>query len=172
MLKLRLFCLLCLCWPALSWAESLQVVEKITIEQPPEVVWAAVSDFGNLAWFPAIVRCEAEATEPSEQSPLGQNRRLILVENGPYLVEALQSYDDANKQYQYQMLEVETLPLTGYQGQLQVLAGEYQSSQVIWQVELTPAQVEAGDILVERFRAAFASGLAELKLELEQQAMP
>jgi hypothetical protein len=65
-----------------SWAAHgaapLKSVETITIDAPPEIVWAVVSDFAHYDWLPGVARVEASGGETPEKA----KRRLVMADGG------------------------------------------------------------------------------------------
>ncbi|PPD44196.1 MAG: polyketide cyclase [Methylocystis sp.] len=65
-----------------SWAAHgaapLKSVETITIEAPPEKVWAVLSDFARYDWLPGVARVEASGGNVPEKG----KRRLVMADGG------------------------------------------------------------------------------------------
>lgn len=65
-----------------SWAAHgaapLKSVETITIDAPPEIVWAVVRDFAHYDWLPGVARVEASGGETPEKA----KRRLVMADGG------------------------------------------------------------------------------------------
>lgn len=102
--------------------------EKIAISAPPEKVWAALKDFGDVSWNPGIRK--AEATGGND--PAAGASRTITLEAGD-LVEGLDEYNDAEKSYGYRLSteNVEAFPVSFYSATIAVTpAGD--GSEVTW----------------------------------------
>jgi carbon monoxide dehydrogenase subunit G len=94
-----------------------KVVEQITLDAPPDVVWAKIRNFDALKdWHPAIA--ESPADKGNEE---GSVRSLVLKDGGR-LTEALESYDDARMKYAYRAKDGGALPVTNYTSTISVRA--------------------------------------------------
>jgi mxaD protein len=100
--------------------------EKITIAAPPEKVWAALKEFGDVSWNPAITKAEATGgNEPGAS-------RTITLKTGD-LVEGLDEYNDKDMSYGYRLSteNVEAFPVSFYSATIAVTpAGD--GSEVTW----------------------------------------
>lgn len=125
--------LLALALPAAAFAHgpSRQKVTLTTdLAAPPEEVWAAIGNFQDMTWHPAI------------HSQIGKNgneidatRVLTLGEQGgPTISEILYKYSDEKMSYSYRIEEVavEVLPVTNYSSHLTVKPREGGGSTVEW----------------------------------------
>ena len=100
--------------------------EKITIGAPPAKVWAALKEFGDVSWNPAITKVAASGgNEPGAT-------RTITLKTGD-LVEGLDEYNDKDMAYGYRLSteNLEALPVSFYSSTIAVTpAGE--GSEVTW----------------------------------------
>lgn len=102
--------------------------EKITIAAPPAKVWAALKEFGDVSWHPAIKKVEATGGN----DPAAGASRTITLGTGN-LVEGLDEYNDAGMAYGYRLSteNLEALPVSFYSATIAVTpAGE--GSEVTW----------------------------------------
>jgi carbon monoxide dehydrogenase subunit G len=94
-----------------------KVTEKITIEAPPDAVWAAIKNFNALKdWHPAV------AESPADKGNAVGSVRTLKLKDGGTLVETLESHDDAQKKYSYRAKDGGALPVTNYTSTLSVVA--------------------------------------------------
>ncbi len=108
--------------------------QKVTLTQtvvaPPAEVWAAIGDFQDMSWHPAVFSSTGEGGNGIDATrilTLGQ-------EGGPTVSEVLYKYDAAKMSYSYRITEVavETLPVTNYSSHLTVKPAEGGGSQIEW----------------------------------------
>lgn len=100
--------------------------EKITIAAPPAKVWAALKEFGDVSWNPAITKVAASGgNEPGAT-------RTITLKTGE-LVEGLDEYNDKDMSYGYRLSteNVQAFPVSFYSATIAVTpAGD--GSEVTW----------------------------------------
>lgn len=152
--------------------------QKVTltaeVAAAPEEVWAAIGNFDDMSWHPAVF-----ATAGDGGNAIDANRVLTLgQEGGPTLNEQLYKYDAAKMTYSYRITvdNVEVLPVTNYSSHLTVKPRTGGGSVIEWRgafyrgypnndpppelndeaaVAAVSAVYQAGlDALVERFGAA------------------
>jgi mxaD protein len=100
--------------------------EKITIAAPPAKVWAALKEFGDVSWNPAITKAEVSGGNAS-----GASRTITLATGN--LVEGLDEYNDKEMFYGYRLSteNLEALPVSFYSATIAVTpAGD--GSEVTW----------------------------------------
>ncbi len=153
--------------------------QKITVTAEvaadPAEVWAAIGDFQDLTWHPAVV-----SQTGAGGNDIDATRVLHLSEagaDGPVIAEVLYKYDADKMTYSYRITDVavEVLPVTNYSSHLTVKPREGGGSLVEWRgafyrgypnndppedlndeaaIAAVTAVYEAGlDALVERFGA-------------------
>lgn len=100
--------------------------EKIAIAAPPAKVWAALKEFGDVSWNPAITKVAASGgNEPGAT-------RTITLKTGD-LVEGLDEYNDKDMSYGYRLSteNVQAFPVSFYSATIAVTpAGD--GSEVTW----------------------------------------
>ncbi|NVO56708.1 SRPBCC family protein [Rhodobacteraceae bacterium B1Z28] len=152
--------------------------QKVTltteVAAPPEEVWAAIGNFDDMSWHPAVF-----STQGNGGNEIDATRLLTLgQEGGPTIAEILYKYSAEKMSYSYRITEVavEVLPVTNYSSHLTVKPRDGGGSIVEWRGAFyrgypnndPPAELndeaaiaaitgvyQAGlDALVERFGAA------------------
>lgn len=113
--------------PALAHGPTPQKAEeKITIAAPPAKVWAALKEFGDVSWNPAVTKVEATGGNAAGAS------RTITIKTGN-LVEGLDEYNEAEMSYGYRLSteNLEALPVSFYSATIAVTpSGD--GSEVTW----------------------------------------
>ena len=97
---------------------------------PPEEVWAAIGNFQDMSWHPAVF-----STTGSGENAIDATRHLVLgQEGGPTIDEVLYKYEPEKMSYSYRItaVEVTTLPVTNYSSRLTVTPREGGGSVVEW----------------------------------------
>lgn len=96
--------------------------QKVTVTTevaaPPADVWAAIGDFQDMSWHPAVASQEGEGG-----NEIDATRVLHLAGDGdPTISEILYKYDADKMTYSYRITEVavEVLPVTNYSSHLTV----------------------------------------------------
>lgn len=119
--------------PAIAWAHG-PTRQKITltteVAAAPEEVWAAVGNFQDMSWHPAVFSTEGEGG-----NEIDATRLLTLGEaGGPTIAEILYKFSDEKMSYSYRItdVKVEVLPVTNYSSHLTVKPREGGGSIVEW----------------------------------------
>ena len=152
--------------------------QKVTltaeVAAEPSEVWAAIGDFQDMSWHPAV-----HATAGENGNAIDATRVLTLgAADGPTISEILYKYDAEKMTYSYRITDVavEVLPVTNYSAHLTVKPRAGGGSLIEWRgafyrgypnndpppelndeaaVAAVSAVYQAGlDALVERFGAA------------------
>jgi carbon monoxide dehydrogenase subunit G len=119
--------------PAMALAHG-PTRQKVTVTTevaaPPEDVWAAIGDFQDMSWHPAVFSTEGEGgneVDATRVLTLGQ-------EGGGTISEVLYKYDADKMTYSYRItdVEVEVLPVTNYSSHLTVKPLDGGGSLVEW----------------------------------------
>ena len=106
-----------------------KVTVTTTVAASPDEVWAAIGNFQDMSWHPAIFSSTGEggnAIDATRVLTLGE-------EGGPTISEVLYKYSDEKRSYSYRItaVEVTVLPVTNYSSHLTVKpAGE--GSEIEW----------------------------------------
>ncbi|MGE0022617.1 MAG: SRPBCC family protein [Hyphomicrobium sp.] len=128
----RAMATLALCFaalPALAHGPTPQKAEeKITIAAPPAKVWAALKEFGDVSWNPAIKKVAASGGN----DPAAGATRTITLATGD-LVEGLDEYSDKDMSYGYRLAteNVQVFPVSFYSATIAV-APWGEGSEVTW----------------------------------------
>lgn len=149
-----------------------KAVESIEIGAPPEAVWTAVKNFGNIAqWHPLV----AKSSEESADDPSASRRTLIL-KRGGQIVESLDTYDEASREYSYRLAKenVEAFPVSFYTATLKVSPGDG-GSVVEWKSRFYrgdtgnfPPEHLNDEAAVKAMSEFFKTGLEGLKKRVEE----
>ena len=133
MLKRLIAALLLAVLPALVLAHgpTPQKIElRITVAAPPEVVWAIVGDFANLAaWHPLVARSTGTGGKEAGAE------RTVALKTGGEIVDGLDEYDEARRALTYRLSKenLAAFPVSFYSATLTVAAAEDGRSEVVWE---------------------------------------
>ncbi|MBY6005161.1 SRPBCC family protein [Salipiger bermudensis] len=110
--------------------QKVTVTTEVAAE--PAEVWAAIGDFQDLTWHPAVVSQSGEGG-----NEIDATRALYLSDQGaegPRIDEVLYKYSDEKMSYSYRITEVavEVLPVTNYSSHLTVMPRDGGGSVVEW----------------------------------------
>lgn len=143
--------------------------EKITIAAPPAEVWAALKEFGDVSWNPAITKVEASGGNEAGAT------RTITLKNGGALVEGLDEYNDGGMSYGYRLSteNVEAFPVSFYSATIAVTpSGD--GSEVTWigrfyraDTSNFPPDHLNDEAAVKAMTGFMQEGLAGLKAKIE-----
>lgn len=149
-----------------------KVVEAVEIAVPVEQVWNAVEDFAAIArWHPALV-----ASEGSGGNAPGAQRTLRF-RNGEELVEELDGYEEAKREYAYRLRRenLKALPASSYSAVFKVTATG-NGARIEWKSRLyrgdtgnMPPEELNDEAAVRAMQSFFRSGLEHLKKMLESR---
>jgi carbon monoxide dehydrogenase subunit G len=147
-----------------------KVTEKITVEAPPDAVWAAIKNFNGLKdWHPAV------AESPADKGNTVGSVRTLKLKDGGTLVETLESYDDAQKKYSYRAKDGGALPVTNYTSTLSVVA-DGGKSLVEWRGAFyrgypnnNPPPEQNDEAALKAVTGVYQSGLGNLKKLIESK---
>ena len=121
--------------PAMAMAHG-PTRQKVTltteVAAEPAEVWAAIGDFQDLTWHPAVVSQTGEGG-----NEIDATRQLYLSDqgaDGPTIDEVLYKYDAEKMTYSYRITDVavEVLPVTNYSSHLTVKPLDGGGSLVEW----------------------------------------
>ena len=108
--------------------------QKITVTAEvaadPAEVWAAIGDFQDMSWHPAV-----HSTTGEGGNAIDATRQLVLGgEGGPTIDEVLYKYSAEKMSYSYRITEVkvEVLPVTNYSSHLTVKPRDGGGALVEW----------------------------------------
>lgn len=95
-----------------------KITVTTTVAASPDEVWAAIGNFQDMSWHPAVFSTTGEGG-----NEIDATRVLTLEkEGGPTISEILYKYSDEKRSYSYRITEVlvEVLPVTNYSSHLTV----------------------------------------------------
>jgi hypothetical protein len=94
-----------------------KVVEKIEIDAPAAKVWAAVGNFQDMGWHPAVAKTEGTGGNTPEQA-----KRKLILKNGGVIDETLTRYEAEGMTLAYKIdsVDVKVLPVNNYSATLTV----------------------------------------------------
>lgn len=113
--------------------------QKVEISQvvnaTPDEVWAAIGQFDNMGWHPAVASTEITPEGAPTDVPDQSTRILHLKADAgdPIITEQLMAIDPAKRMYKYMITDVavEVLPVTNYSSTLQVKDKDGKA-EVVW----------------------------------------
>jgi hypothetical protein len=148
-----------------------KVTETIEINAPPEKVWAAIGNFQDMSWHPAVVKQEGKG-----DNAIDATRRLTLPNDGT-IDEVLYKYEPAKMSYSYRItaVDVKVLPVTNYSSTITVLPGpDGKTSTVEWRGAFyrgypnnDPPPELNDDAAIAAATAVYKGGLEALKKKIE-----
>ncbi len=116
---------------ALAHGPTRQKVTLTTeVAADPAEVWAAIGDFQDMSWHPAVFSSTGEGG-----NDIDATRLLTLVEEGgPTIAEELYKYSAEKMSYSYRItdVKVEVLPVTNYSSHLTVKPRDGGGSLIEW----------------------------------------
>lgn len=149
-----------------------KVIEKITIDAPPEAVWAQIKDFDALAkWHPAV------AKSPADKGNTEGSVRKLELKGGGAITETLEKYNDAGKSYGYRAADHGALPVSNYTSSISVSpAPEAGKSVVEWRGAFyrgypnnDPPPDQNDEAAVKAVTGVYQAGLQNLKKLVEKK---
>lgn len=155
---------------ALAHGPSRQkVVESVEITAPADKVWAAIGNFQDMSWHPAV-----EKTEGTGGNEAGAKRTLTL-KGGGKIEEALGGFNAEGKNYSYEItsVDVKVLPVNNYSSSIRV-SGDGDKSTVEWKgafyrgfVNNDPPPELNDEAAVKAVSGVYRAGLDALKAKVE-----
>lgn len=145
-----------------------KVTEKVEIAAPADKVWAAIGNFQDMSWHPAV-----EKTEGTGGNDAGATRKLTL-KGGGVIEEKLGKYNKDAKSYSYEIsnVDVKVLPVSNYSSTISV-SEEGGKSVVEWKgafyrgyVNNDPPPELSDEAAVKAVTGVYKAGLDALKAKL------
>ena len=158
--------------PAFADAQELTIFHTITIDAPPEQVWAMVGDFGGIQrWAPGT---ESSRLILHDRNETGAIRLLRRRGDGTQVTEKLLDYDPYNRRMTYTYVDGVVRAADYYSEVLVKDAGDGHSI-VEWRGRFKrlaywteqPPQGQDDKAALDFLNGAYKSGLANLKKVLE-----
>lgn len=144
-------------------AESLYVIETISINAPASTTWQKIAKFGDLgAWHPAVAKTELVV---GNEGVKGADRVLTL-KGGGNINETLTAYNAHDRSMSYVITE-SVLPVQGYAATLRVLSNGDKQSIVVWEGTFESKEAATDKVALDTITGVFQGGLANLKKIVE-----
>jgi hypothetical protein len=155
-----------------------KVTETVGINLPPDKVWAAVGNFGDMSWLPLVAKTEAKGgttvVDPDDDTK-NPTRRLTL-KDGATIDEVLYKYQPEKMSYSYRItaVDVKVLPVTNYSSTITVSPADGGKSTVEWRGAFyrgypnnDPPPELSDEAAVKAVTGVYRLGLDALKAKLE-----
>lgn len=142
--------------------------ETIEINVPADKTWAAIGDFTDWNWHPAIKKTEATGNAKDDT-------RVLTLESGGIIKEKLLSRNDEKRMLKYEISEVDVkvLPVNQYYATVTV-TGDDKTSQIKWKgafyrgfMQNDPPPELNEEAAIKAVSGIYKSGLEALKAKLE-----
>lgn len=104
-----------------------KVTETVEINAPADKVWEAIGDFQDMSWHPAVAKVDGKGGNEANAT------RVLTLQSGGTIAEALTKYEADKKRYKYEItdVDVKVLPVNNYSSMLSV-KGDGDTSKVEW----------------------------------------
>lgn len=140
-------------------AEPLFVVKSVEVNQPVDVVWKKVADFGDLgAWHPAVAKTEIV----SGKNNTAGAKRVLTLKDGGKINETLTAYNAKAKSYTYKITDG-VLPVEGYVSTVSVHSNGDGKSVVVWESHFMPKAPADEKTASDTIKGVYDGGLNQLK---------
>ncbi|MDI4666974.1 SRPBCC family protein [Xanthobacter autotrophicus] len=148
-----------------------KVTESVEINAPADKVWAAIGNFQDMGWHPAVT-----ATAGQGGNAVDATRKLTL-QGGGTIDEVLYKFEPEQKSYSYRITEVDVkvLPVTNYSSTITVTPIDGTHSKVEWRGAFyrgypnnDPPPELSDDAAIAAVTGVYRSGLDALKAKLEK----
>lgn len=140
-------------------AESLFVVKSVELNQPADVVWKKVSDFGDLgAWHPAVAKTEIVSGKNGHAGA----KRVLTLQDGGKINETLTAYNAKDKHYSYKITD-SVLPVNDYASTVSVYSNGDGKSVVVWESRFLPKAPADEKTASDTIKGVYDGGLNQLK---------
>ncbi len=147
-----------------------KVTETIEINAPPEKVWAAIGNFQDMSWHPAV------ASQTGQGDNAIDATRVLTLQGGGTIDEVLYKYEPEKMSYSYRItaVDVKVLPVTNYSSTITVLPADGGKSLVEWRGAFyrgypnnDPPPELNDDAAIAAVTAVYKAGLEGLKKKIE-----
>jgi hypothetical protein len=148
-----------------------KITETIEINAPPAKVWAAMGNFQDMSWHPAV-----QKTEGSEGNTPDKAKRVLTLGPGATIEEELYKYDPDGMSYSYRItsVDVKVLPVTNYSSTITVKPNGADKSIVEWRGAFyrgfpnnDPPPELNDEAAIAAVTGVYKAGLEALKKKLE-----
>jgi hypothetical protein len=148
-----------------------KVTETVTINAPPEKVWAMIGNFQDIGWVPGV-----KSTTGTDGNTPDKALRTITLANGGEIKESLYKYDAAAFTYAYRIekVDVNVLPVNDYSSTIKVEPAEGGKSTVEWRgafyrgfMNNDPPEALNDENSMKAVKNLYRAGLDALKAKVE-----
>ncbi|MCG5235114.1 SRPBCC family protein [Xanthobacter oligotrophicus] len=148
-----------------------KVTETVDINAPAEKVWAAIGNFQDMSWHPAVT-----ANVGQGGNAVDATRKLTL-QGGGTIDEVLYKFEPEQKSYSYRIAEVDVkvLPVTNYSSTITVTPIDATHSKVEWRGAFyrgypnnDPPPELSDEAAIAAVTGVYRGGLDALKAKLEK----
>ncbi len=140
-------------------ADPLFVVKSVELNQPVEVVWEKVSNFGDLgAWHPAVAKTEIVSGQANKAGA----KRVLTLQDGGKINETLTAYNPKGKTYAYKITDG-VLPVSEYASTVSVHSNGVGKSVVVWESHFLPKAPADEKTASDTIKGVYDGGLNQLK---------
>ncbi len=140
-------------------AEPLFVVKSVELNQPVDIVWKKVADFGDLgAWHPAVAKTEIVAGKNNTAGA----KRVLTLKDGGKINETLTAYNAKAKSYTYKITDG-VLPVNDYVSTVSVHSNGEGKSVVVWQSQFNAKAPADEKTASDTIKGVYDGGLNQLK---------
>ncbi|ABS65289.1 SRPBCC family protein [Xanthobacter versatilis] len=148
-----------------------KVTETVEINAPAEKVWAAIGNFQDMSWHPAVT-----ANTGQGGNAIDATRKLTL-QGGGTIDEVLYKFEPEQKSYSYRIAEVDVkvLPVTNYSSTITVTPIDATHSKVEWRGAFyrgypnnDPPPELSDEAAIAAVTGVYRGGLDALKAKLEK----
>ncbi len=158
-----------------------KVIETITINAPPDKVWAVMGNFQDMSWLPGVK--STTGTGGNSIDPKNDDnevaKRTITLDNGGTVSEGLYKYDATAHSYSYRIdkVDVKVLPVNDYSSTITVDSTDGgKTSTVEWRgafyrgyMNNDPPPELTDEASMAAVRNLYKAGLGNLKKKAEAQ---
>lgn len=147
-----------------------KVSESVEINAPAEKVWAAIGNFQDMSWHPAV-----ESSTGKGGNDINATRQLTL-KGGGTIDELLYKFEPEKMSYSYRIekVDVKVLPVTNYSSTLTVTSIDATHAKVEWRGAFyrgypnnDPPPELNDDAAIAAVTGVYRAGLDALKAKLE-----
>lgn len=148
-----------------------KITESVEINVPADKVWAAIGNFQDMGWHPAVASSTGQGGNAIDAT------RKLTLKGGGTIDEVLYKFEPEQKSYSYRITEVDVkiLPVTNYASTLIVIPVDATHTRVEWRGAFyrgypnnDPPPELNDDAAVAAVTAVYRAGLDALKAKLEK----
>ena len=144
-------------------AEPLFVVKSVELNQPVDVVWKKVADFGDLgAWHPAVAKTEIVSGKNNKAGA----KRVLTLKDGGKINETLTAYNAKAKSYSYKITDG-VWPVNEYAATVSVHSTGDGKSVGVWESHFLPKAPADEKAASDAIKGVYDGGLNQLKTVLQ-----